>query len=265
MKRLLAVLLAAGAVVASCAVRTVSMASTPHACVVTAVNGPNSNCGPYSSAKITLSNGYTTYVSNNGWACGSNGSACGPQRLTAYGPSTWSVVSRQKAGNTAVLTYPDVQQLFTTTSGDARPLTSFSRVASTYAESMPHNARTIAQAAYDVWLDRTTGSDEVMIWVDNVNRGTGGARVLNHAVFGNVAWTLLQYGGPGGELIWSRNRNAATGTIHILLMLRWLVLHHYESSSSAIGQIDFGWEICSTGGVAETFRVTDYTLRTVHA
>jgi hypothetical protein len=67
------------------------------------------------------------------------------------------------------------------------------------------------------------------------------------------------------RLIGSRDRNAGTGTVHILAMLRWLVRHHYESAGTRVGQIDFGWEICSTGGVAETFKVTDYTLRTRRA
>jgi hypothetical protein len=48
-------------------------------------------------------------------------------------------------------------------------------------------------------------------------------------------------------------------------MLRWLVRHHYESRTTRIGQVDFGWEICSTGGVRETFKVTNYTLRTKRA
>jgi hypothetical protein len=239
-----------------------SSASTP--CVVTALNGPNSNCGPFDSKKIAFSNGYNTYVANNGWACGADGSGCGPQKVTAYSPSNWRVVSRQAAHNTAVLTYPDVQQLFTKTNGDGRPLSRFAQIHSFYAESMPHNAGTIAQAAYDIWLDDTTGPNEVMIWVDNVNRGTGGARVLRHHTFANVRWTLLQYGGPGGELIWSRNRNAHRGSVHILAMLHWLVRHHFESRATTIGQVDFGWEICSTGGVRETFKVKDFRLRTKH-
>lgn len=238
-------------------------AATP--CVVTAKNGPNSNCGPYDSSKITLSNGYNTYVSNNGWACGSNGSDCGPQKLTAYNPSRWSVRSNQAKGNTAVLTYPDVQQLFTKTNGNGRALSSFSGIHSYYAESMPHNAGTDAEAGYDLWLDNTTGSNEVMVWVDNVNRGTGGAQVLTHHTFFHRRYALLQYGGTGGELIWSRHRNARHSTIHILAMLRWLVRHHYESAHTALGQVDFGWEICSTGGGPETFKVTAYTLRSRHA
>ncbi|MBO0882413.1 MAG: hypothetical protein J2P17_19185 [Mycobacterium sp.] len=238
-------------------------AATP--CVVTAKTGPNSNCGPYKTSQITLSNGFNTYVANNGWACGPNGSDCGPQKLTAYNPSKWWVSSNQARGNTGVLSYPDVMQLVQLKNGNARPLTSFSRIHSYYAESMPHNAGTDAEAAYDLWLDNTTGSNEVMIWVDNVNRGTGGAKWLTHHTFFNVRYALLQYGGPGGELIWSRHRNSRNGTIHILSMLRWLVRHHYESATTSLSQVDFGWEICSTGGQPETFKVTAYNLRTAHA
>jgi hypothetical protein len=32
------------------------------------------------------------------------------------------------------------------------------------------------------------------------------------------------------------------------------------SSGAAIGQIDFGFEICSTGGAPETFSVSHYSL-----
>ena len=52
------------------------------------------------------------------WGCGSvqpgqAGADCGMQTVTSYGPGDWSVTSDQAAGNTAVLTYPDVQQVFT--------------------------------------------------------------------------------------------------------------------------------------------------------
>ena len=225
-------------------------------CVVRANDG---SCGPYDSPKITLSNGFNTYVANNKWACGPSGPACGPQKVAAYGPSRWKVVSRQRARNTQVLTYPDIQQLFTKTSGEGRRVRSFRRIHSYYRESMPHNGRTIAQAAYDIWLGHTNGPDEVMIWVDNVNRGTGGARVLRHATFANKRYTLMRYG--SGELIWSRNRNAHRGNVPILPMLRWLTHHHFESTRTTINQVDFGWEICSTGGVRETFKVRNFTLR----
>lgn len=261
MKRLQVILLTVGAIVAALlpavALAPQAYAATP--CVVTAMSWPASECGPYKSSKITLSNGYNTWVNNNGWACKTY--SCGPQKLTTYDPSNWSVVSNQAARNTAVLSYPSVD-LFPQNNGVSPALSSFWMIRSYYSESMPHNSGTIAQAAYDIWLDHTTGPGEVMIWVDNVNRGTGGSKVLTHHTFSKVSWTLMQYGGPGGELIWSRDTNAGTGTIHIRDMLGWLVANHYESTTTAINQLDFGWEICSTGGAPETFAVHDYTLTT---
>ena len=49
--------------------------------------------------------------------------------------------------------------------------------------------------------------------------------------------------------------NQRTGTIDII------TLHYFQSqgvvaSNATISQVNFGWEICSTGGVAETFNVT---------
>jgi hypothetical protein len=71
----------------------------------------NGNYGPYPYRPISNSDGYTTYVGNNMWSCGSGG--CGPQTLSAYDPGNWSATSTQASGNTAVLTYPNVQQIFT--------------------------------------------------------------------------------------------------------------------------------------------------------
>jgi hypothetical protein len=53
--------------------------------------------------------------------------------------------------------------------------------------------------------------------------------------------------------------NESSGTVNILAILQWLASHGYINSSD-ISQIDFGWEICSTGGVAKTFSVSDYSV-----
>ena len=51
-----------------------------------------------------------------------------------------------------------------------------------------------------------------------------------------------------------------SGTVDILAVLHWLQSDEYVSSTADLGQIDFGWEICSTGGASETFTVSSYTL-----
>lgn len=240
----------------SAASASVPVPSSSAPCVTSNVHA---NCGPYSTPKITLSDGYNTYVSNNGWACGSGSpGACGPQKLTAYSPSEWTVASEQAAKNTAVLTYPDVQQVFTDVKDVDPPISSFKYIYSYYSESMPAVSGLDAEAGYDIWLSKTSGPDEIMIWVDNVGRGTGGARQIGKATISNQSYKVLEYG--NGEVIFSLNRNQHAGTAHILSVLHWLQRHKIVSTGARIGQIDFGWEICSTGGHLGIFRMNNYTL-----
>jgi hypothetical protein len=228
-------------------------------------------CGPYADPGITMSNGYNTYDLTNCWAHpGCRYVLSAPRRGGRAIP--WSVRARERAGNTAVMSYPDLQQLANDwcghgwgrcTSPSDTPLRRLRLLRSRFAEQMPHNARTIAQAAWDIWFSNGA-HHEVMVWVDNVHRGTGGARVDAHARFAGQAWTLENY---GGEIIWSLNKSESRGTVQLLPMLRWL--QHYRLHGEAgpvlprrarLSQVDFGWEICSTGGAAERFRVRAYKL-----
>lgn len=242
-------------------------ATSPRTCRTTASNGV---CGPYVYARITNSNGYNTYTDQDMWAANSRTI----QRLTSNGPGSWNIVSNARpAGYTGVQTYPNVQQLFNDWTGRGwnepgtaadTPVSGLSSLKSSFTESMPHNSRTIAEAGYDIWLSHIPkrDSDEVMVWVDNVNRGTGGAVRIGHATIGGQSFTLLQYGGAGGELIFSLDRSERTGTVDILHTLRWLVTHRLEPSGVRIGQIDFGWEICSETArpPGNTFAVSRYRI-----
>jgi len=138
------------------------------------------------------------------------------------------------------------------------PISRLKQLTSTFAENMNADPRTDAEAAYDIWLSSTSGPHEIMIWIDNANRGTGGAIQIGTGTFGGQKWTLLQY--HGGEVIWSLNANEQSGTVDILAMLQHLQSRGLASSGAAISQIDFGFEICSTGGVPETFSVSNYSL-----
>jgi Glycosyl hydrolase family 12 len=223
------------------------------ACVSSAGNG---NCGPYAYPPISNSNGYTTYVGNNMWGCG-NGD-CGPQKLTAYRPGNWSVVSTQASGNTAVLTYPNVQQVFTKTTNIDPAISAFASITSDFTETMNPQAGVKAEAAYDLWLSNTPGPKEVMIWVDNVGRGSGGAQKFGAATIGGQAFTVYRYG--DGEIIFSLDQNERSGSIDILAALKWLQGRGLVSAKAQLGQVDFGFEICSTGGKPEKFAVSRYTL-----
>jgi hypothetical protein len=220
--------------------------------------------GPFVYPKITNTNGYNTYVANNMWAADGTGMT---QALTAANPGQWYVLAKAPAGNTAVLSYPNTQQLFNNWSGGGwngdgtmsnTPISRLKQLESTFAENMNAVPGTNAEAAYDIWLEDTSGPSEIMIWIDNANRGTGGGDQIGTGTFGGQKWTLLKDGDD--EIIWSSNANKQSGTVDILAMLRDLQSRRLVSSGATVSQVDFGFEICSTGGVPETFSVSHYSL-----
>jgi hypothetical protein len=233
-------------------------------------------CGAYDDRAITMSNGFDTYDSTNCWADPSCTFALSAPSTSGRSATPWSVRASETAGNTGVRAYPDEQQLTNNWTGNGwngpgsatdTPLSGLASLSSSYSEAMPHNPGTIAQAAWDIWLSGqgAGNSNEVMVWVDNVNRGSGGA--AKEAVFttpDGLKWTLYQFGGAGGELIWSLGQGSfaqqPSGTVDLLSLLRELVTLGFEGSGARIGQIDFGWEICSTGGNPETFTVSSYSI-----
>lgn len=223
-------------------------------------------CGPYSYSKIPNSNGYNTYANNQLWGCGAPGS-CGPQTMTAWGAGRWEVTSTQRAGNTGVLTYPNTQQLMNNWSGRGwngpgphtdTPISGLAKLESSYSERMNENDGTIAQAAYDIW----TSAGEIMIWVDTTSlRGSGGAVRVDSGTIDGQPFTYYVYGGSLPIIKFDTNRRSAT--VDILEALNWLVSKGHIPANTTIGQLNFGFEICSTGGVAEKFEVLDYSITAV--
>ena len=70
---------------------------------------------------------------------------------------------------------------------------------------------------------------------------------------------MYTYG--SGEIIVSLDQNETSGTVDILKTLQWLQARGMVSSAATLGQVDFGWEICSTGGRPETFTISKYSLK----
>jgi hypothetical protein len=218
----------------------------------------------------TLSNGRNLYLANNIWNHRALPSAT--QTMTAYDPGNWSVTANMTAGNTAVISGPEIRQDL---NGAPVPLGNYHQVTSSFAENQNPGPGTRSEFGYDIWTSTSAGNlfaQELMIWPDSVNRGTcGGATpVASKVQFGGrngvpvQAWDLCVNGPkqPGSEYIWylPASKNERSGSVDILSMLQWMVAHGYYPAGSGVSQIDAGFEICSTGGVPENFRVSRFTL-----
>jgi hypothetical protein len=260
---------------------TAALAGTGPLCVT---SSPSGHCGPYRYAADTNSNGYNTHVGNNCWADPS----C-VQTLTVANPGDWQVTATQPAGNGSVRVAPEIGQQFNnwcsngrntwsnfvhngcpSDSGDT-PISALSQLTSRYAESTPHNSQTIAEWAWDNWLSNDAGYDrEVMVWVDvsgRCNRGSFGIQVHAPVTIAGQHWTPHEYP-HSSEFIWTLDGRGgpgscaqqAAGTVNLLALFKWMQANGFAAPGAAISLIDGVWEICSTGGVPETFRVSSYSI-----
>jgi hypothetical protein len=186
------------------------------------------------------------------------------QTLTANSPGDWSVVANMPSGNTAVVSYPDTQQLYTTEQNTPKPLSGFKSITSNYAETGPTGGGVDWEAAYDIWAG--TGSSnyaqEIMIWVDNHGQVPAGSVVASATIDGvsYKIWSTGKQGAVGDIVSMVLDSNQASGSVNILDDLNWLISNGYMAAGSGLNQIDFGPEICSTGGVPRTFSVTQYGI-----
>jgi hypothetical protein len=199
-------------------------------------------------------------INNDMWNCPHP--ACGRQEVWADSSADWGVVSTMANGNTAVMTYPAVQDLFSSGNPPA-PLANARELLSTFTESMPTTPGTIGEAAYDIWLNNW--NTEIMIWVDNqhqhFNRPPVATAVFNGQRFAVYVTHGVSGGYPRGPFFFVLTQNETSGTVDVLAAIRWLERVGYLSASrTGINAVDFGWEICSTGGAAEDFSVSRYTL-----
>jgi Flp pilus assembly protein TadB len=173
----------------------------------------------------------------------------GPQTIWAFSYRRWGVESDQPATST-VKSYPSVRKSY-----PVQPAySSLEYLRSTYAQSMPSTAALSADATYEVWLDNHTV--EVMMWVDNHNRTPAG-RMIGTILRFKQTFAVWQNGPDMYTFVLSGPQQAA-GEVHLLSALRYLVNNGNLSSSDTVDEVDFGWEIASTGGTRADFGLTHY-------
>ena len=175
---------------------------------------PKGSCGPYEDSGIGIASGSIT-VGQDVW----NPLPGWSQTLHARSPDNWYVTVDMPAGNTSVISFPNVGDTYASN----MPLSHFSGIYSSFTEEMHATRDTKAWAGYDIWLNGW--KNEVLIQNDYVNHG--GCGFLASAKFGGSGgvpvqpWNLCKY---GKEIIWwLAGGNEQAGAVDILAILDWLV------------------------------------------
>ena len=201
------------------------------------------------------------YLYDNQWNCGSgSGNHCGPE--SAYGCANsdgtvdFVVTSNQPAGNTAVLTYPSMQDNF-----DNNPaLSSFTTISATFDETSPHVGD--YEVAWDCWFNNQ--ANEFMVWVDNYNQTPGGSKVASNISLDGRSWDVWwsPSSGTGGYVVFYANTTVTSGTVNLLALFQYGASHGWLPSTSTVGQLSFGIEVCSTNGQDATWTISNYSITT---
>ena len=196
------------------------------------------------------------YVDQNVW----NPISGWHQTLHATDPGHWYVTANMPSGNTAVISFPNTGFSFN------KPLSGFSSIVSSFTDSIPSTSGTNAEASYDIWFSNTSKVNEVMIQNDyspgrSPSCGTWTAKNVQFGGSNGVPahpWELCV---SGSTAFWeTADGNMPTGTIDALAMLKWLVGHGQLPTGVELTGFSYGFEVSSTGGTNENFRVSSFSL-----
>lgn len=186
--------------------------------------------------------GYT--LNNDVW-----GSGAGPQTIWANSFSNWGVTSDQP--NTGgVKSYPHAERDI----GVA--LSSLHGVSSSFSVSVPGSGA--FNTAYDIWANGS--SYEIMLWMNKTGAvGPLGSQQTT-ATVGGSTWAVYS-GSNGSNAVFSfvRTSNTNSGSVDILAVLKWIEARGWFGNVT-LSNVQFGWEITSTGGTTRSFTTNSYSV-----
>ncbi|GHF70917.1 hypothetical protein FHX82_005526 [Amycolatopsis bartoniae] len=183
--------------------------------------------------------GYT--VRQDCWA-----SNHGPETIYANSSSNFWVDSTQPATD-GVKCYPHSAR------NVGRTLSSLATLTSSFNVTLPGSG--VYNAAYDIWAN--SNAYEVMIWENRVTAGPLGSKQTTASI-GGVSYDV--YRGNNGHEVYSFVRgNVTSGGVDILSVLKWLRSNGWWGDVT-LGEVQFGFEISSTGGATERFTTNSYSV-----
>lgn len=267
-------ILTAGLLTVSGTAGVAAITATPALAAPCTTSNVNGNCGPYQDPTVFRTPNATDLVTQNDFSSI-------PQTLTATDSTTWTVTANTSGqqDQTSVKSYPATQVTYTTTAGKPEPLSTFglgkagATFISNYTNTEPSGPNQDYEYAVDDWLNNPANNSwandtELMIWTDTHGQrpfGNDTGNVYTDAA--GVQWEIWTGGGasavsPVSVISFVRKVNSVSGSLDRLGFYDYMRTHGLINSSiSTLGldQTNYGLEICSTGGSAKTYGVTNYS------
>jgi hypothetical protein len=254
-------------------------------------------CGPYYYSPVTGSNGSNVNVQNDFWNS-ANAPAGSSQTMHSISPGNWFVEANFANGNTAVESYPDSDAIYTNSppllSSYSYRFSSFAENMNLKSNTAAEAAYDIWLNGYGnevmIWNDVSNRGGP------GFYAGCTSTPPLAQVVFGGSygvpkhLWDLIKCPGTS-EIVWQLDQQALSlcgitsdrrddpvlphesvdigtpsvygitrGSVDVYAMLTWLVTNGYLPSETSIEQIEYGFEIASTGGADERFQVTGWSI-----
>jgi hypothetical protein len=182
-------------------------------------------------------------------------------RVCSHGNWSVTVKADDQAHDGAVKTYPNVHRDYHDWSTGHEPrIRSFKTITSTFASRSPGVG--VYDGAYDIWLNGVAdrGSTELMIWTDNHRQTPAGQVVEKRLRFNHRTWKLWATG-DHRYLAFVPDRPLPHGRIPLLNRFDHLMAHGYLPRRSTLGQVCFGYEMVSTNGTTQKFKVDRFSVR----
>jgi hypothetical protein len=187
-----------------------------------------SSCDQWGSTTL---NGYTLY--NDIW-----GSGAGTQCIWANSGTNWGV-NANHPNTGGIKSYPNAKKVID------KSVSSLASLTSSYNVTVPSSGA--YETAYDIW--DTNDKYEIMLWVNKTGAVGPLGTSQGSLTLGGSTWTVYK-GNNGSNDVFSfvRTSNAASGSVNILPILKWIKDTKGWFGDVTIGDLQFGFEITSSAG-----------------
>lgn len=192
------------------------------------------------------------YVSADTWNFGPYpGSA---ETLYACSFDNWyaMVNVNDNANDGAVKTYPNVHKDY---SGQA--VSSFADITSVYVHTAPGGGAW--DYAYDIWLNGL--NYELMVWTQSSGRQAHvpGIPTVGTTTIDGQAYTIHR---SGSYIAYDMPSTRTSGDLNLLHIIKDAQARGLVPATATLTQIDYGVEVCDTGGISTRFEVNNFSVTT---